>query len=157
MLEIRTANGSKIQVQGAGLKALDIGLDELLRPLKRVYEDAMMDVKEEAEKNFPYDFRRTLSNKSKPHARDQFRIDTKKVIQGGNLSLETSLYNDAEYAYMIKTSKKFVSQTSQQSRVPLPQGAHVFSKLMWFPIRKAATKVARDSANIFISILRRAA
>ena len=52
MLEIRTANGSKIQVQGAGLKALDIGLDELLMPLKRVYEGAMVEVRDEAQKKF---------------------------------------------------------------------------------------------------------
>lgn len=157
MLEIRTANGSKIQVQGAGLKALDIGLDELLMPLKRVYEGAMVEVRDEAQKNFPYNFRRSKSDQGRPHARDQFRIDSKKVIQNGRISLETSLYNDAEYAYMIKTSKKFESKTTQGSRVPLPQGAHVFSKLMWSPVRKAAVKVARDSANIFIDILRRAA
>lgn len=157
MLEIRTTDGSFVRIEGNALKALDVGLDELVRPLKQVYEDVLNDIKEDAQRQFPFDFRRTERNEMKPHAVDQFRVVTKKVIEGGRIILESSLHNDSQYAYMIKTATKFTSTTQSGSKVPLPQGTHVFSRLMWAPMRKGALKVARRSADVYVSILKRAA
>jgi hypothetical protein len=156
MLEIRTQNGSTIKATGAALKMLDIGLDEMTAPLKVVLEKNLREIEKQAARDWPYDFRRKQYNELKPHSRDQFRIETKRVIEGGNIKLESSLHNDAEYAYMIKTSTKFESQTENGRAVNLPEGTHVFSRLLWYPMQRAALSVARQTANIYVTLLKRA-
>ena len=157
MLEIRTSSGSTIKASGAALKVLDVGLEEMTAPLKRVLEANLREIEKDAAKDWPYNFRRTKNNELKPHSRDQFRITTKRVIESGDIKLESSLHNDAEYAYMIKTSTKFESQTETGQRVNLPSGTHVFSRLLWFPMQKTALKVARQTADLYVRIVKRVA
>lgn len=157
MLELRTQNGSTIKATGAALKMLDVGIDEMTAPLKIVLESNLKDIQDTAVKDWPYDFRRKQYNELKPHSRDQFKIVTKRVIEGGNIKLESSLHNNAEYAYMIKTSIKFESQTEDGRAVNLPNGTHVFSRLLWYPMQKAALRVAKETAMIYTNILKRVA
>lgn len=156
MLEIRTPDGSTIKATGSALKILDVGLDELTAPLKRALEANLQDIEEAAVKDWPWNFRRSKADQLKPHSRDLFKIVTKRVIDNGDIKLESSLHNTAEYSYMIKTSSKFVSKTKAGKEVNLPSGTHVFSRLLWFPMRKAATKLTKQTANIYMNILRRA-
>lgn len=157
MLEIRTKNGSTIKTTGAGLKVIDLGLDELTAPLKKLLESNLKDIEDHARDEWPWNFNRSKQNQIKPHSRDMFTIKTKKVIDGGNLILESSLHNKSEYAYMIKTSKKFTSKTKIGQDVKLADGAHVFSRLMWAPMQKTALKVANETANLYLKMLRRVA
>ena len=83
-----------------------------------------------------------------------FFIKSSKIIQGGRIALKVSINNNAQYAYMIRTSEIFLSETESNRLVPLPQGSHAFSKLLFQPMKKQAQRVAEKMANEYIKITR---
>ena len=58
---------------------------------------------------------------------------------------------------MIRTSKEFLSETKDNRLVPLGQGQHAFSKLLFDPMKKQAQNVAEKMANEYLKIVRRIA
>lgn len=155
--EIKTSSGHTIKSNSAALEIFEDGLDELLRPLENEMKMALVPILNNTKKNWPYNHRRSKSIANKPHSRDMFFIQSKKVITGGNIGLKVSINNNAQYTFMIKTSKKFESETKDNRRVPLPQGSHAFSKLLFDPMKKQAQNVAEKMANEYMKIVRRIA
>ena len=51
-------------------------------------------------------------------------------------------------------SEIFLSETESNRLVPLPQGSHAFSKLLFQPMKKQAQRVAEKMANEYIKITR---
>ena len=86
-----------------------------------------------------------------------FFIKSSKIIQGGRIGLKVSINNNAQYAYMIKTAIGFESETKDNRRVPLPKNTHVFSKLLFDPMKNQAQNIAEKMANEYLKIARRIA
>lgn len=152
--EIKTSSGHTIKSQAGALKIFESGLDDLLRPLETEIKMALVPILKNTKKNWLYNHRRSESNKSKPHSRDQFFIKSKKIISGGNLGLQVSINNNSQYAYMIRASTKFQSETKDNRSVPISKGANAFQKLLFDPMKKQAQNVAEKMANEYIKIVR---
>lgn len=157
MIKVRTSSGHEIETTGAGLQIFEKGIRGITAPLTKIFIEEMKSVEDYAKKNAPYDMRRPKSKEGKKHFVDLFKIKDQILIIGGVLAVRVSLINTAEYAYMIKTSRKFDSVTRSGSEVPLPHGVHVWSRLMWQPVTKAALKVANRSADAYIRIVQKVA
>jgi len=155
--EIKTSSGHTIKSQSGALRIFENGLNDLLRPLENEMKMALVPILNETKKNWPYDHRRTRTTENKPHSRDMFYIKSSKIIQGGNIGLKVSINNNAQYAYMIKTAIGFDSETKDNRRVPLPKDSHVFSKLLYDPMKKQAQNIAEKMANEYLKIARRIA
>ena len=139
------------------MEIFEDGLDDLLRPLEIEMKMALVPILNNTKKNWPYNHRRSRSIANKPHSRDMFFIQSKKVITGGNIGLKVSINNNAQYVFMIRTSKEFLSETKDNRLVPLGQGQHAFSKLLFDPMKKQAQNVAEKMANEYLKIVRRVA
>lgn len=155
--EIKTSSGHTIKSNSAALEIFEDGLDELLRPLEIEMKMALVPILNNTKKNWPYNHRRSKSIANKPHSRDMFFIQSKKVITGANIGLKVSINNNAQYVFMIRTSKEFLSETKDNRLVPLGQGQHAFSKLLFDPMKKQAQNVAEKMANEYLKIVRRIA
>ena len=155
--EIKTSSGHTIKSNSAALEIFEDGLDDLLRPLEIEMKMALVPILNNTKKNWPYNHRRSKSIANKPHSRDMFFIQSKKVITGGNIGLKVSINNNAQYVFMIRTSKEFLSETKDNRLVPLGQGQHAFSKLLFDPMKKQAQNVAEKMANEYLKIVRRVA
>tara|TARA_R100000353_G_scaffold53106_1_gene42454 strand:- start:14241 stop:14717 length:477 start_codon:yes stop_codon:yes gene_type:complete len=155
--EIKTSSGHTIKSNSAALEIFEDGLDDLLRPLEIEMKMALVPILNNTKKNWPYNHRRSRSIANKPHSRDMFFIQSKKVITGGNIGLKVSINNNAQYVFMIRTSKEFLSETKDNRLVPLGQGQHAFSKLLFDPMKKQAQNVAEKMANEYLKIVRRVA
>ena len=155
--EIKTSSGHTIKSQSGALRIFEDGLNDLLRPLETEMKMALVPILKETKNKWPYDHRRSKARENKPHSRDMFFIQSKKIIQGGKIGLKVSINNNAQYAFMIKTSTKFQSETKNNNRVPLPKGSHVFTKLLFDPMKRQAQKIAEQMANEYLKIARRTA
>lgn len=155
--EIKTSSGHTIKSNSAALEIFEDGLNDLLRPLEIEMKMALVPILNNTKRNWPYNHRRSKSIANKPHSRDMFFIQSKKVITGGNIGLKVSINNNAQYVFMIRTSKEFLSETKDNRLVPLGQGQHAFSKLLFDPMKKQAQNVAEKMANEYIKIVRRIA
>ena len=105
--EIKTSSGHTIKSNSAALEIFEDGLNELLSPLEIENENGAGSYIEQHEKELAYNHRRSRSIANKPHSRDMFFIQSKKVITGANIGLKVSINNNAQYTFMIKTSKSF--------------------------------------------------
>ena len=152
--EIKTSSGHSIKSNSAALEIFEDGLNELLRPLEMEMKMALIPIMNDAKKKWPYNHRRSRTRQNRPHSADMFFIKSSKIIQGGRIGLKVSINNNAQYAYMIKTSTSFMSETESNRLVPLPQGSHVFSKLLFQPMQKQAQRVAEKMANEYLKIVR---
>ena len=152
--EIKTSSGHTIKSNSAALEIFEDGLNDLLRPLEIEMKMALVPILNNTKRNWPYNHRRSKSIANKPHSRDMFFIQSKKVITGGNIGLKVSINNNAQYVFMIRTSKEFLSETKDNRLVPLGQGQHAFSKLLFDPMKKQAQNVAEKMANEYIKITR---
>ena len=155
--EIKTSSGHTIKSNSAALEIFEDGLNELLRPLEIEMKMALVPILNNTKRNWPYNHRRSKSIANKPHSRDMFFIQSKKVITGGNIGLKVSINNNAQYVFMIRTSKEFLSETKDNRLVPLGQGQHAFSKLLFDPMKKQAQNVAEKMANEYLKIVRKVA
>ena len=155
--EIKTSSGHTIKSNSAALEIFEDGLNDLLRPLEIEMKMALVPILNNTKRNWPYNHRRSKSIANKPHSRDMFFIQSKKVITGGNIGLKVSINNNAQYVFMIRTSKEFLSETKDNRLVPLGQGQHAFSKLLFDPMKKQAQNVAEKMANEYLKIVRRVA
>jgi len=155
--EIKTSSGHTIKSQSGALRIFEDGLNDLLRPLENEMKMSLVPILNQTKKNWPYDHRRTRTRENKPHSRDMFFIKSSKIIQGGNIGLKVSINNNAQYAYMIKTAIGFESETKDNRRVPLPKNSHVFSKLLYDPMKNQAQNIAEKMANEYLKIVRRIA
>jgi len=155
--EIKTPSGHTIKSQSGALRIFEEGLNDLLRPLETEMKMALVPILRETKNKWPYDHRRTRTRKNKPHSRDMFFIQSKKIIQGGKIGLKVSINNNAQYTYMIKTAIKFDSETKDGRRVPLPKNSHAFTKLLFDPMKRQAQNIAEKMANEYIKIARRIA
>lgn len=153
--EIKTSSGHTIKSQSTSLKIFEQGLDDLLRPLENQMKISLVPILNKTKKDWPYNHRRTRSTQTKPHSRDMFYIKSSKIIEGGNLGLKVSINNNTQYAYMIKTSTKFDSETKENRLVPLPKNSHVFTKLLYDPMKKQAQRVAEQMANEYLKLVRK--
>ena len=152
--EYKTSSGHSIKSSSASLKIFEDGLNELLRPLEMEMKMALVPIMNDAKKKWPYNHRRSRTRQNRPHSADMFFIKSSKIIQGGRIALKVSINNNAQYAYMIRTSEIFLSETESNRLVPLPQGSHAFSKLLFQPMKKQAQRVAEKMANEYIKITR---
>tara|TARA_R100000742_G_C4253678_1_gene71767 strand:+ start:464 stop:940 length:477 start_codon:yes stop_codon:yes gene_type:complete len=155
--EIKTSSDHTIKSNSAALEIFEDGLNDLLRPLEIEMKMALVPILNNTKRNWPYNHRRSKSIANKPHSRDMFFIQSKKVITGGNIGLKVSINNNAQYVFMIRTSKEFLSETKDNRLVPLGQGQHAFSKLLFDPMKKQAQNVAEKMANEYLKIVRRIA
>jgi hypothetical protein len=155
--EIKSPSGHTIKSNSASLKIFEDGLNELLRPLENEMKMALIPILNNTKRNWPYNHRRSKTRARKPHSRDMFFIQSKKIITGGNIGLKVSINNNAQYAFMIKTSTKFQSETKDNRNVPLGQGQHAFSKLLFDPMKKQAQNVAEKMANEYMKIIQKVA
>jgi len=155
--EIKTSSGHTIKSNSAALEIFEDGLNDLLRPLEIEMKMALVPILNNTKRNWPYNHRRSKSIANKPHSRDMFFIQSKKVITGGNIGLKVSINNNAQYVFMIRTSKEFLSETKDNRLVPLGQGQHAFSKLLFDPMKKQAQNVAEKMANEYLKIVRKVA
>lgn len=155
--EIKKSSGHTIKSNSAALEIFEDGLNDLLRPLEIEMKMALVPILNNTKRNWPYNHRRSKSIANKPHSRDMFFIQSKKVITGGNIGLKVSINNNAQYVFMIRTSKEFLSETKDNRLVPLGQGQHAFSKLLFDPMKKQAQNVAEKMANEYLKIVRRIA
>jgi len=155
--EIKTSSGHTIKSNSAALEIFEDGLNDLLRPLEIEMKMALVPILNNTKRNWPYNHRRSKSIANKPHSRDMFFIQSKKVITGGNIGLKVSINNNAQYVFMIRTSKEFLSETKDNRLVPLGQGQHAFSKLLFDPMKKQAQNVAEKMANEYMKIVRKVA
>lgn len=150
-IEIKTTSGHIISTKSETLKQMEKGLDKLLRPIEQKLKMKMIPMMNKAKRNWPYDYH--TKDKIR-HSVDQFYISSKKIISGQNIQLKVSIHNNAEYAYMIRTSYIFQSETKTGSAVPIPSGSNAFNKLLFEPIKKQAQRVAEELANEYIKSVR---
>ena len=149
IIKFGSGRGS-IEVSGEVKTLIESTLKSAEKELYEGIEKEIQALKVEAQKKWPVRQKRknragkvipdSVSKDSRGKFRTQIRLVPPATIIG-------SVSNEAEYAYMIRTSEKFQSVTAEGGRVPVKDGARVVDKVLFQPGMKAAKRLAKIIAE----------